>query len=113
MAHRLGSGLPEPQLFRQFQSDGGFLSKVVKRIVKQALLALDYMHPECGIAHKGNSYLVARPTDRNFGVTDVKPDNILVNIGNAETAIEEENATLLPLTSLALNLPCLLIQLSQ
>ena len=33
--------------------------KVVKRIVTHALLALDYIHRECGIAHTGNSYLVA------------------------------------------------------
>ena len=52
VAHRLGLGLPELHLFRQFQSDGGFLFKVVKRIVKQILFALDYMDPECGISHR-------------------------------------------------------------
>ncbi|XBW35871.1 hypothetical protein QEN19_001443 [Hanseniaspora menglaensis] len=43
----------------------------VKQIAKQLLLVLDYMHRKCGIIH-----------------TDIKPENILMEIGDLETITE-------------------------
>ncbi|KAL7269012.1 serine/threonine protein kinase, CMGC [Rhizina undulata] len=51
---------------------------LVKQITKQVLLGLDYLHRECGIIH-----------------TDLKPENVLIEIGDVEqivkTYVHEEN----------------------
>ncbi|EDO15132.1 hypothetical protein Kpol_413p7 [Vanderwaltozyma polyspora DSM 70294] len=43
----------------------------VKQIAKQLLLGLDYMHRKCGIIH-----------------TDIKPENVLMQIGDVEMIVE-------------------------
>lgn len=43
----------------------------VKQISKQLLLGLDYMHRKCGIIH-----------------TDIKPENVLMEIGDVETIVQ-------------------------
>ncbi|CCH60619.1 hypothetical protein TBLA_0D01110 [Henningerozyma blattae CBS 6284] len=43
----------------------------VKQIAKQLLLGLDYMHRNCGIIH-----------------TDIKPENVLLEIGDVEVIVE-------------------------
>lgn len=51
---------------------------LVKQITKQVLLALDYLHRECGIIH-----------------TDLKPENVLIELGDVELLLqrlEEEEA---------------------
>lgn len=50
---------------------GGLPISLVKRISKQVLLALDYMHRECGVVH-----------------TDLKPENILVEIKNVDRVVD-------------------------
>lgn len=45
---------------------------IVKQITKQVLLGLDYLHRECGVIH-----------------TDLKPENVLISIDNAEEVIAE------------------------
>lgn len=61
----------------------GIPSKVVKSVCKQVLIALDYLHTECGIIH-----------------TDLKPENVLLSItlpkkpkknGEEENSDEEVN----------------------
>ncbi|KAG1436888.1 hypothetical protein G6F56_013363 [Rhizopus delemar] len=59
----------------------GIPQGIVKQIAKQALLGLDYLHRKCGIIH-----------------TDLKPENVLMYIENAEemlrklnTRVEEED----------------------
>lgn len=42
----------------------------VKQIAKQMLLALDYIHRECGVIH-----------------TDIKPENVLIEIGDVEQIV--------------------------
>ncbi|KAG2146239.1 kinase-like domain-containing protein [Suillus clintonianus] len=59
--HRLGRLQPNKRVFPL---------AVAKRIVKQTLLALDYLHRECGFVH-----------------TDVKPDNVLVCVDYEDEAI--------------------------
>ncbi|CDK29765.1 unnamed protein product [Kuraishia capsulata CBS 1993] len=49
------------------ESFGGLPLTLVKQITKQLLLALDYMHRECGLVH-----------------TDLKPENVLVEIHDVE-----------------------------
>ncbi|KAI8143986.1 kinase-like domain-containing protein [Fennellomyces sp. T-0311] len=51
---------------------------IVKRIAKQVLLGLDYLHRKCGIIH-----------------TDLKPENVLVCIPNVEEYLLQETADLL------------------
>ncbi|CAM9021199.1 unnamed protein product [Wickerhamomyces anomalus] len=49
------------------KSYGGLPITIVKQISKQLLLALDYLHRECGLIH-----------------TDIKPENVLLEIKNVE-----------------------------
>ncbi|KAK3045971.1 hypothetical protein LTS18_013504 [Coniosporium uncinatum] len=44
---------------------------LVKQITKQVLLGLDYLHRECGIIH-----------------TDLKPENVLIEIGDVEEIVK-------------------------
>jgi len=49
----------------------GIPMPIVKQITKQVLLGLDYLHRECGIIH-----------------TDLKPENVLVEIGDVEHIVK-------------------------
>ena len=49
---------------------------IVKQITKQVLLGLDYLHRECGVIH-----------------TDLKPENVLISIDNAEEVIAESSSS--------------------
>ncbi|GME91584.1 unnamed protein product [Ambrosiozyma monospora] len=53
------------------ESYGGLPLTLVKQISKQLLLALDYLHRECGIIH-----------------TDLKPENVLVEIKDVEKLVK-------------------------
>ncbi|KAI5953793.1 DSK1 [Candida theae] len=66
------------KLIKTSRSVGGIPLPITKTIVKQLLLAIDYMH-HCGIIH-----------------TDLKPENILINIEDINKvirAVEEERLT--------------------
>ena len=52
--------------------DRGLPIHIVKQITKQVLLGLDYLHRECGVIH-----------------TDLKPENVVISIENAEDVIAE------------------------
>jgi serine/threonine-protein kinase SRPK3 len=52
----------------------GLPTHIVKQITKQVLLGLDYLHRECGVIH-----------------TDLKPENVLIAIDNAEEVIAESS----------------------
>ncbi|KAJ3284380.1 serine/threonine protein kinase, CMGC group, partial [Borealophlyctis nickersoniae] len=54
-------------LIRQYHHRG-IPAPIVKRIIKQVLMGLDYLHRECGIIH-----------------TDLKPENVLIGINVEET----------------------------
>ncbi|KAJ3035929.1 serine/threonine protein kinase, CMGC group [Rhizophlyctis rosea] len=54
-------------LIRQYHHHGIPVA-IVKRIIKQVLMGLDYLHRECGIIH-----------------TDLKPENVLICINVSET----------------------------
>jgi serine/threonine-protein kinase SRPK3 len=49
----------------------GIPMHLVKQITKQVLLGLDYLHRECGIIH-----------------TDLKPENVLIEIGDVEQIVK-------------------------
>jgi len=49
----------------------GIPMPLVKQIMKQVLLGLDYLHRECGIIH-----------------TDLKPENVLIEIGDVEQIVK-------------------------
>ena len=49
----------------------GIPMALVKQITKQVLLGLDYLHRECGIIH-----------------TDLKPENVLIEIGDVEQIVK-------------------------
>lgn len=49
----------------------GIPMQLVKQITKQVLLGLDYLHRECGIIH-----------------TDLKPENVLIEIGDVESIVK-------------------------
>ncbi|KAG8998375.1 hypothetical protein FRB94_009865 [Tulasnella sp. JGI-2019a] len=65
----LGSDL---QSLRQAQPSRRFSLAITKRIIQQVLVALDYIHIECGVVH-----------------TDLKPDNMMVDLDHQETAIRK------------------------
>jgi serine/threonine-protein kinase SRPK3 len=50
----------------------GIPMPLVKQITKQVLLGLDYLHRECGIIH-----------------TDLKPENVLIEIGDVEQIVKK------------------------
>ncbi|CAK7240325.1 MAG: serine/threonine protein kinase, CMGC [Sporothrix thermara] len=52
---------------------------LVKQITKQVLLGLDYLHRECGIIH-----------------TDLKPENVLIEIGDVEQIVKKVVKTEIP-----------------
>ncbi|GAA5808041.1 hypothetical protein MFLAVUS_001423 [Mucor flavus] len=56
----------------------GIPQHIVKRIAKQVLEGLDYLHRECGIVH-----------------TDLKPENVLVWIPNIEDYLKTDTADIL------------------
>lgn len=56
----------------------GIPPSIVKRITKQVLLGLDYLHRECKIVH-----------------TDIKPENVLVWIPDVESYLKKETAEIL------------------
>lgn len=56
----------------------GIPPSIVKRITKQVLLGLDYLHRECNIVH-----------------TDIKPENVLVWIPDVESYLKKETAEIL------------------
>ncbi|ODQ58444.1 hypothetical protein WICANDRAFT_17860, partial [Wickerhamomyces anomalus NRRL Y-366-8] len=59
-------------LINKFEkSYGGLPITIVKQISKQLLLALDYLHRECGLIH-----------------TDIKPENVLLEIKNVEKFVK-------------------------
>ncbi|RPA81784.1 kinase-like protein [Ascobolus immersus RN42] len=64
----LGENLLE--LIRKWRHRG-IPVNLVKQITKQVLLGLDYLHRECGIIH-----------------TDIKPENVLLEVADVERAIE-------------------------
>ena len=50
----------------------GIPMQLVKQITKQVLLGLDYLHRDCGIIH-----------------TDLKPENVLIEIGDVEQIVKQ------------------------
>lgn len=62
--------------------DGGLPVPLVKVVAKQLLLALDFLHRECNVVH-----------------TDLKPDNILLELDNVDAAIkiQEESRPTAPM----------------
>ncbi|KAG0175809.1 serine/threonine protein kinase, CMGC group [Apophysomyces sp. BC1021] len=56
----------------------GIPQSIVKRISKQIIQGLDYLHRECGVIH-----------------TDLKPENVLVWIPNVEEYLQQETASVL------------------
>lgn len=62
-------------LIKRYQHRG-VPAHIVKQITKQVLLALDYLHTECGIIH-----------------TDLKPENVLICIDDVEAVVAAELAT--------------------
>jgi serine/threonine-protein kinase SRPK3 len=56
----------------------GIPQHIVKRIAKQVLEGLDYLHRECGIVH-----------------TDLKPENVLVWIPDIEDYLKKDTAEVL------------------
>lgn len=56
-------------LIKRFEHKG-IPQELVKQITKQVLLGLDYLHRECGIIH-----------------TDLKPENVLIEIGDVDALI--------------------------
>jgi len=64
-----------------FDTPGPTLA-TVKAIVKQSLLALDYLHAKCGIIHCGRPLSITSPVDLNHVFdADIKPGNILLKTG--------------------------------
>jgi serine/threonine-protein kinase SRPK3 len=86
----LGSTLASLQIS---QPKGVFTVPVVKRIIKQCLLALDYLHTECRLVHTGqwSTTFPSQSSPLTSTLQDLKPANILVSIGRAD----EEITTLL------------------
>lgn len=65
---------------------------LVKRVSRQVLLALDFIHRKCGVVHTGKLYmfLVKVPS---HALIDVKPNNILVSLTDPERVVEEHLAS--------------------
>jgi serine/threonine-protein kinase SRPK3 len=81
-------------IFKHFIYHGSRLPvPFVKNIVRQRLLALDFLHRECRIVHTGKivvAYVAAMYslTPSHAVPKDLKPDNILIKLPNAAKAIQ-------------------------
>jgi len=54
----------------------------VKRVAKQVLMALEYLHEECGIIHAGTATFGMPRDTWTYPLLDIKHDNILFRPSN-------------------------------
>lgn len=69
------------------QPNRTFSLHVTKRIIKQVLLALDYLHCDCGLVHRG--VFISIPIKGVHNLTDVKPQNIMVSMNVSDATIAD------------------------
>ena len=68
---------------------------LVKNVSRQLLLALDFLHRECQIVHTGKIVLhtlLSCLTTAPISLKDLKPDNILITLPDAEETIRRYTA---------------------
>jgi serine/threonine-protein kinase SRPK3 len=71
---------PNMMILRSAQPNHTFPVSVAKRIIKQILLSVDYLHRECGYVHTGDFLCRSLTWSTKKLCLDIKADNVLASL---------------------------------
>jgi serine/threonine-protein kinase SRPK3 len=71
------------------QPNRAFSLQVTKRIIRQVLLAVDYLYRDCGLVHRGERVSFSSEYTGVHNILDVKPQNSMVSTNISDATIAD------------------------